>query len=213
MKNALLYYQGGGYSGCFWEWNCCGWDESGKWFDIFSSGSGGLETEEEALSLIRDRKQFREAKAELLNYTNNKRFERFQNDNNAYLVLNIAKVLAKKNKNVSVTCSFCGGEQEPNDCHTIDGDNYNIVCEYCLCSHSCSCCESVIKDDTELIFLTEQEEKDFEFTYGGAICSRCYRDMGQQFKIQQGRELLFKALLTGDIDLFGNELRDNYWLV
>ena len=49
MKNKLMLYRGGGYSGCFWEWNYCFWDGNGEWFNIYSSGKDGIESEKAAL--------------------------------------------------------------------------------------------------------------------------------------------------------------------
>ncbi len=41
LKNKLLFYKGGGYDGCFWEWNFCLWDADGKWHNLFTSGCTG----------------------------------------------------------------------------------------------------------------------------------------------------------------------------
>ena len=42
MRNTLLVYKGGGYDGCFFEWNSAIWDHEGKFHDIYSSGRSGL---------------------------------------------------------------------------------------------------------------------------------------------------------------------------
>ena len=44
MKNTLVQYKGGGYDGCFWEWNFCYFDKDGVWHDIFSSGRRGCDS-------------------------------------------------------------------------------------------------------------------------------------------------------------------------
>lgn len=44
MKNVLVQYKGGGYDGCFWEWNFCYFDQDGIWHDIYSSGTFGCDT-------------------------------------------------------------------------------------------------------------------------------------------------------------------------
>ena len=45
MDNVLIQYKGGGYDGCFWEWNyACIID--GKFYDINSTGRNGCETRE-----------------------------------------------------------------------------------------------------------------------------------------------------------------------
>ena len=47
MKDTLVQYKGGGYSGCFWEWNYGVFDDDGEFHVIFASGSKGCETAEE----------------------------------------------------------------------------------------------------------------------------------------------------------------------
>jgi hypothetical protein len=44
LKNVLVEYQGGGFDGCFWEWNYAFVDCKGRFHDIFSSGSKGCTT-------------------------------------------------------------------------------------------------------------------------------------------------------------------------
>ena len=41
MKNSLVEYQGGGYSGCIWEYNFAFINGNGEFMNIYSSGSGG----------------------------------------------------------------------------------------------------------------------------------------------------------------------------
>lgn len=52
MKRTLVQYQGGGYSGCFWEWNFFYFDRDGKFHNIFSSGREGVQNETEALKVL-----------------------------------------------------------------------------------------------------------------------------------------------------------------
>ena len=44
MKNTLVQYKGGGYDGCFWEWNYAFFDHNGEFHSIFASGRNGCET-------------------------------------------------------------------------------------------------------------------------------------------------------------------------
>jgi hypothetical protein len=46
--NILVQYQGGGYSGCFWEWNYFYIDKQGTFHDIYSSGSAGIDNAHDA---------------------------------------------------------------------------------------------------------------------------------------------------------------------
>ena len=54
MKNTLVQYKGGGYEGCFWEWNFAFYDENGKFNSIMHSGRNGCETHEAMQEHIRE---------------------------------------------------------------------------------------------------------------------------------------------------------------
>jgi hypothetical protein len=47
MKHTLVAYKGGGYDGCFWEWNYAYFDKEGGYHSIFASGRLGCETLED----------------------------------------------------------------------------------------------------------------------------------------------------------------------
>ena len=44
--NSLVQYKGGGYDGCFWEWNYAFIDARGHFHDIYNSGYKGCGTRE-----------------------------------------------------------------------------------------------------------------------------------------------------------------------
>jgi hypothetical protein len=52
-KNILVQYRGGGYDGCFWEWNYFTYDNEGVFHNIATSGYAGIKAEEEALEKIK----------------------------------------------------------------------------------------------------------------------------------------------------------------
>lgn len=54
MKNVLIQYKGGGYEGCFWEWNFFAYDINGKFHDILSSGRMGITKAEDAQTYLSD---------------------------------------------------------------------------------------------------------------------------------------------------------------
>jgi len=53
-KNLLVQYQGGGYDGCFWEWNYFIFDKEGTFHDIGSSGRNGITDEQTAKDYLSD---------------------------------------------------------------------------------------------------------------------------------------------------------------
>ena len=58
----IIYeYKGGGYDGCWWEWNFFGIHEK-KFYNIISSGYKGIKTEQDAKDLMNSEARFRAAK-------------------------------------------------------------------------------------------------------------------------------------------------------
>ena len=53
-NNILVQYRGGGYSGCFWEWNYFFIDAEGQFFNIWASGRHGITRAEDAESVMND---------------------------------------------------------------------------------------------------------------------------------------------------------------
>ena len=51
MKDTLVCYKGGGYDGCFWEWNYFLWNEDGEFENLYATGYKGIKTEEMARNL------------------------------------------------------------------------------------------------------------------------------------------------------------------
>jgi hypothetical protein len=47
QPNTLVMYKGGGYDGCFWEWNYCFISPDGVFHDIASSGYNGIKDRDE----------------------------------------------------------------------------------------------------------------------------------------------------------------------
>lgn len=54
LKDLLVAYRGGGYDGCFWEYNYFSFDKDGVFHNIYTSGRMGIKTEEEASGMIKD---------------------------------------------------------------------------------------------------------------------------------------------------------------
>jgi len=52
-RGILVQYQGGGYSGCHWEWNIGLFDPWGRWHSLFHSGDKGLGPDQGDLAVQR----------------------------------------------------------------------------------------------------------------------------------------------------------------
>lgn len=211
MKNKLLYYQGGGYAGCIWEWNFCFWDGNGVWHNLFASGCDGTETEQQALEIAETLK----FSAELVDLTDAERFKRFQRDNNAGLVLGIANELNENyNYALEVVCTICGRSfpadyDEPNTAM----DNYRIICCECLNCGTCDCCNEYV-GDTELVRCNDDGDDDVGAELADLgyynVCNDCFEYNKEEFERVNLEDLRFQAFCTGEPDIFSEQLRE-YW--
>lgn len=60
MKNTFIQYQGGGYSGCFWEWNMGFFDSNENYHSIFHSGTAGCDTKDKIEHFIKRKDEGRD---------------------------------------------------------------------------------------------------------------------------------------------------------
>lgn len=51
-KGKLVQYAGGGYDGCFWEWNFFYWDTNGVFHNLMTTGTMGVKNEKRAKELV-----------------------------------------------------------------------------------------------------------------------------------------------------------------
>jgi len=213
MKNTLLYYQGGGYSGCIWEWNFCFWDTDGEWHDLYSSGCAALDTEEKANAATDSGFELRRLKADVVDLTDAEAFRQFQQDNNAGLVLQIAQELNENyGYNIEIICSECGCSfVVDNSEYTEVIDDYRIICNECLAAGTCDCCNEYV-GDTELVCLDNEDDVPAELAEAGyeIVCSGCLEYHKEKSRLQRLEDLRFQAFCTGEPDIFSEELRE-YW--
>jgi hypothetical protein len=145
MKNNLIQYKGGGYAGCYWEWNFGVFDRNGKYHDIYSSGKSGCPTERKIQRYIKEKEEDKDYY--LYPLTNAKKLAEFANSSNPDHVKEIIKwfIVQKKIKiNIKwdafqAPCGFCGESHHVNEltpCHPdSQGDvligNTDFICHTC----------------------------------------------------------------------------------
>lgn len=214
MKNTLLFYQGGSYPGCFWEWNFCFWDANGVWHDLYSSGKDGIKSEGKAL-IVASEIDMLDGIDSVTDLTNKEAFRQFQQHNNAGLVLQIAQELNENyDYNIELTCCECEcsfvADRSEGDI-AIDDDE--IVCYECLVAGTCDCCNEYV-GDTELIQCNDDGDDDVgaELADLGCynVCNDCFEYHKELIEIQALEDLRFQAFCTGEPDIFSEELRE-YW--
>ena len=144
-KNQLVQYKGGGYDGCFWEWNFCFYDKDGKWHDIASSGIYGCRNEEAWLAY--------KARADKNEYSaydlSNDGWGQFVKEAHESLVVGVGKYLLDHGFfPASIACSECG---QLTSCNELESTSYrgnggigiiteDYVCGECYSKYACVYC-------------------------------------------------------------------------
>lgn len=118
QKNILCQYQGGGYSGCIWEFNYFVIDKKGKFHNIYASGSMGIKTEEAAIKLL-NTKEDSYNKRFIYRLNIKKDVKEFETESNPGHVVGVTKMIAdlvwKKKVPIDTIqwhCDSCGAVVE-----------------------------------------------------------------------------------------------------
>lgn len=153
MNNILIQYKGGGYDGCFWEWNYCLIDKKGNFHNIESSGSHGISEKEMLINRITTSKVGSEFF--IYNFSNVADLKAFAGESNPQHVLGVAKWIEENEPDISknyipLICGECENDADsdeiglnPND-YQGDGGigiQYNsLLCHSCESIYTCSYC-------------------------------------------------------------------------
>lgn len=229
LRHTLVQYQGGGYDGCFWEWNFFYIDAEGEFHDIQSSGRAGCSTAEQADKLLAE-----EANASIDDYdgppihtydiTKTDDIETFSSESNAVHVLDVLKWFNWYNDpdiEFFAICTECnenifedGTLEDYHGCGGIAMTADALICPDCYSMGTCGCCneyvgqsglefEQDIDDCSEntIELLAEFVEDD------GPACQDCWENERNSLIIDEHAELLSTSLATGTPDMFDNDMR------
>jgi hypothetical protein len=177
-KDTLVTYKGGGWDGCFWEWNFFIYDQEGKFVDIGSSGRKAITEEKDARELLEGKHEQELGKDYFITDLNDKtsieEFVRETNDGN------VLGVIAKVNEHygedkMTFKCPEC--EQMSTEGNTtgergnggVGIERYGLLCSDCYCGHTCGYCGAYHEDMQELnvdndndhcTYCTKKEKKE-----------------------------------------------------
>lgn len=140
--NTIYQYKGGGYDGCFWEWNFAFIDKNGKFHDLHSSGRDG------AKNKAKLGKRMRNDTSYSYQVDDEKDMLELVTENIAQSLFTIAKPLAAQGIDLKVFCTECGNHTHIKECIAdnpvwqggLAYANKDIICEDCLSEHSCGSC-------------------------------------------------------------------------
>lgn len=212
-RNILVQYQGGGYDGCFWEWNYFYIDKDGKFWNIYSSGRGGIETTEQANELL---EQGLQVSGSYYTYDMSKEedIREFVKESN---VVNVAGVLKFFEDNPDhgveffALCSECGEKIRSYDdlvlenwhgCGGIQSTADVLLCQECYQLGYCDCCEEYV-GETEIVEVNADEHYGLNW-----ICADCKAHHDKEREKQAFEDLKWESFTTGKPDMFSGEMRE-----
>lgn len=151
FKDLLVMYKGGGYDGCYWEWNFFLFDAEGTFHQIKSSGRKGVKSKEEAIKMIKE-----DSFGYTFKLTNKKAIKEFSNETNNHLIDIVGTKVncIYKKEVIKWECDECGDsiacesdperqERDPYPTMFHDDHEYHWetkLCEACYLNHSCGYC-------------------------------------------------------------------------
>jgi len=201
--NILVEYDGGGYDGCIWEWNYFYIDKEGKFYDIFSSGSGGITTKLAAMLLIENEGNSFSDKVFIYHLDNEEDMKTFAIESACPNILGVVRWFNNHNDPDAepfAICSECESKlTDADEIHLIDihgcgglaSTADNMVCSDCYTT--CDYCGEYSKN------ISEYEEE--------YLCEYCIEDKKEQKEQDEQNDLLFQSLATGTPDMFSDDMR------
>ena len=176
-KNSVVCYKGGGYDGCFWEYNFAYIDGEGNFHDIFSSGYKGAKNIEELLDRITTRPEGYSV-YEMGDFNDRQLLASSESVVNVLRIGHFFKDHPEFEVSLSAQCDLCGKRVDVVDCHPegfhgcggmeIVADD--IICDNCYSSHTCWDCGDFDRDPLVGEF-TKEDGTAIELR--GSVCQHC----------------------------------------
>ncbi len=192
--NILVQYTGGGYDGCFWEWNYFYIDKQGEFHNIQSSGRAGIDNKQDAEQLLKQDA----SSTYVYGLDNEQDIKTFSRECNAVHVSGILQWF-NDNENIEffAVCSAC--ECGIDSCDDMVIEDKDLFCVECYSSGECPCCESYV-GDTKLVEVNPDEHHDYSY-----ICSDCKEYHDDEREDKSLEDLRWQSFCTGTPDMFNLE--------
>lgn len=197
--NILVQYQGGGYSGCYWEWNYFYIGKRGDFHNIQSSGSAGIDNLKAAQELIEQDG----SGTFVYDMSNEQDIKTFSKESHP---IHVSGVLQWFNDNYELgvqffaVCSACDGQIADHDDIVIESTD--LLCWDCYSIGECPCCESYV-GDVEIVKVEPEEHNGHDY-----ICISCKEYHDDDREAESLADLRWQSFCTGMPDIFDLELAE-----
>ena len=180
-KNKVVCYKGGGYDGCYWEYNFAYVDKDGNFHDIFSSGYKAITNGKDLLEELNNEKADGLDVYDMNDKDDRQRMTTAESVFNAMRVADFFADHTEFEVDIKLQCSCCEKWVKPEACHAegIHGCGgimlaaNDIICPECHSSHSCWHCGEY--DSDELVnSITKDDGTTIELN--GPACQWCASD-------------------------------------
>ncbi len=213
-KNNLIQYRGGGYDGCFWEWNYFFVDNKGAFHDVYSSGRAGADTIEKAQEVL-DTANDHVYKYDVTTEAAWTEINQESAKPNIQLLIawfNDYDTMQESGIEEFALCTICDEKircasdivlEDYRGCGGIAMTADTLICSECYTGWLCPVCsefagEGEIKEVPEHLQSYTQLCED--------ACKYCIEQAETEYEQTEHQDKLWSALTTGIPDLFSREM-------
>lgn len=175
-KHSVVAYHGGGYEGCFWEWNFAYVDQDGEFHDIYSSGYAGIHDGEELLDKLNGRPH----EFDIYDMSDESERDRLADEESVWNAGRVAGYFEENDFGVKITlkCDCCEHRVRAEGCHAeglhgaggLHVEAGEIICPDCHNAHTCWYCGEFYNDD--LVHHYDDDEGN-KVELNGQACEWC----------------------------------------
>jgi hypothetical protein len=152
-KPILIQYKGGGYSGCFWEWNYGFISEDKLFSSIHASGYKGCENIKDMRKYLEDTTNT----AYIYDLESKESILEFTHESNGVHVVGVGSWL-DKNHGITIyaPCTICGDEDAIYDYEGIILEGEDMICHDCHSTNTCGYCGEFYHDQDDVEKFDEE---------------------------------------------------------
>jgi hypothetical protein len=219
LRHTLVQYHGGGYDGCFWEWNYFYIDHDGEFHDVASSGRAGCSTAEDAETMLAENRNH----TYTYDITDPAAIAEFCRESVPPHVRDVLQWMNNNDVPFYTACAECGQVikwaedivlEGWHGCGGIASTADTLLCTDCHSTGQCFICGEYVgqsgfgyERDTDDCSESVQYALNEWDEDNGLACQWCWEQERDSLIADEQADLLSASLATGTPDLFSDEMR------